>query len=887
MAVAALPFIVAPALANTSGIVGMLLSANTAFTAGAFAVAGAVIDSSLMMPAIFGDDRVGDFRGNRIGDFRLQTASEGAILKRVYGTTRIAGNVIWYKNKRNFTIKSQSGGKGGMGGSATTLTTGVKADVAIAVCKGPVTRIKRVWANNTLVYDYNRKLNETSTRIRFSVQHTPSNNLRVHIDPSHAEGFSFSKIVQGVDLTISGSSHAGNNGTYKVKSKVFVSDTHHYVVLDTVADPAVVGFGDSITLTQDTPLVHPAYIGALELHKGDQTEPSDVMESVDGVGNVPLYKDVAFVAMSDLVLSQFGNALPQFSFEVEDANSPTLATVVADVCDSVGLAASEYDTTGLSGTVSGYATASIQPGWQTLEPLAMRHNFFATTSGGKLKFTHRGSEDTIVIDENDLGAMPLGAGATPSIVFGSKPERELPKQLALNYIDGEGDYADGSESVSRATDTQGSELQIEVPVVMTSTEARAVADRLFWQALRQRQTVALTLPPKYSNIVAGDLLTIPYAGRTYTVYAMSVSIGANLMVEIEGLVREAISTASITADKPTRDPKDMYAGNNTLMEIIDVAPLRDAEVDTPGIYWVTAPPDANAWTGAAIYRAPNDVDAEFSTPFGTHTGARPQIGDADTVLSAPTVFGIVDNHNTVNVTINTGSLSSVTNSQLLNGYNLALLGDELIAFQTATSTGDADNPYQYTLSGLLRGLKGTEAAASSHAVGERFVMLQENPSEQPSAHFQPMLASFRGQTHYFRSAASGVDIADVDSTSHTFTLATIRPLPPVHAKITRTGNDVTLTMHRRSRREIDPTDTKPQMTEPGERYVFEIYDNATGTLRDTKEVVGITTLTDPITWPYPAADQTSDGLTPGETIKVKCYQQTDLGGRSNPTEVIG
>ncbi len=44
--------------------------------------------------------------------------------------------------------------------------------------------------------------------------------------------------------------------------------------------------------------------------------PDPKMEAVEGTGNVPSYRGTAYVVIEDLELGQFGNRVPQFSFEV-------------------------------------------------------------------------------------------------------------------------------------------------------------------------------------------------------------------------------------------------------------------------------------------------------------------------------------------------------------------------------------------------------------------------------------------------------------------------------------------------------------------------------------------------------------------------------------------
>ncbi|MBM1556893.1 glycoside hydrolase/phage tail family protein [Sulfitobacter mediterraneus] len=50
--------------------------------------------------------------------------------------------------------------------------------------------------------------------------------------------------------------------------------------------------------------------------------PDPVMEAIEGAGRVPAYRGTAYVVMEDLSLAQFGNRIPQFSFEVIRPEQP-------------------------------------------------------------------------------------------------------------------------------------------------------------------------------------------------------------------------------------------------------------------------------------------------------------------------------------------------------------------------------------------------------------------------------------------------------------------------------------------------------------------------------------------------------------------------------------
>ena len=61
----------------------------------------------------------------------------------------------------------------------------------------------------------------------------------------------------------------------------------------------------------------------MRIYKGSADQlPDPVMEAIEGAGLVPAYRGTAYVVMEDLPLGQFGNRVPQFSFEVVRPEQP-------------------------------------------------------------------------------------------------------------------------------------------------------------------------------------------------------------------------------------------------------------------------------------------------------------------------------------------------------------------------------------------------------------------------------------------------------------------------------------------------------------------------------------------------------------------------------------
>jgi hypothetical protein len=105
---------------------------------------GSVVDSwivSSLAPA----QRI---EGARLDTLRITSATEGAVIPRIYGRMRIGGNIIWATDFREETkTTTQGGGKGGGGGKVKTTEYLYYASFAVALCEGPITGIGRVWAD--------------------------------------------------------------------------------------------------------------------------------------------------------------------------------------------------------------------------------------------------------------------------------------------------------------------------------------------------------------------------------------------------------------------------------------------------------------------------------------------------------------------------------------------------------------------------------------------------------------------------------------------------------------------------------------------------------------------------------------------------------------------
>jgi hypothetical protein len=187
------------------------LGSTLGYAAGS--IAGTYIENQL-----FSNKKTQNFYGPRLSDLTVQTSTYGKMIPVLYGTSRIAGNIIWSQPIRevaNTQTVRNGGGKGSRKITHSYTSFSYFATLAIAICEGKIDSVQRVWADAKL------------------------------LDPSH--------------------------GNYRI----------YYGTEDQLPDPLI--------------------------------------EAIQGKGRAPAYRGLAYIVIEDLPLAEFGNRIPNFTFEVKKA----------------------------------------------------------------------------------------------------------------------------------------------------------------------------------------------------------------------------------------------------------------------------------------------------------------------------------------------------------------------------------------------------------------------------------------------------------------------------------------------------------------------------------------------------------------------------------------
>ena len=136
--------------AAIGGSIGGGILGISAVTIGGFigSSLGGMVDSWIVSSLTPGQ-RV---EGQRLDSLRITSATEGAVLPRLYGRMRIGGNIVWATDFREeVNTTTEGGGKGGGGPKVTTTEYLYSASFAVALCEGPITGIGRIWADGKVM----------------------------------------------------------------------------------------------------------------------------------------------------------------------------------------------------------------------------------------------------------------------------------------------------------------------------------------------------------------------------------------------------------------------------------------------------------------------------------------------------------------------------------------------------------------------------------------------------------------------------------------------------------------------------------------------------------------------------------------------------------------
>ncbi len=531
----------------------------------------------------------------------------------------------------------------------------------------------------------------------------------------------------------------------------------------------------------------------------------------------------------------------------------SLTGIVAELSGRVGIASEDIDVGDLQKIIDGYVLNTRISSSNAISKLTDAMFFSGVESDGILKFKLFGKEQEIEISEDDLIKSENESGLVISYI----PETYLPSKVDVNFISRESNYLVSSTSDGRDSIIAKQIYENNIPMVLTGSKAKTIAEISLADIWAAKKNYNFSLPLNFIKLDIGDIVKLNRNNGDVENIKIEKITFSNNRINISG--RSFEKTIFGFTDY------DDYQGSSTTTippliettaEIMDISSLPGDDLNKAYIRFAVSGGNDN-WIGAEIFYSV--TDSNYQSLGAVQSPA--VMGNSINAISDANSF-IWDEGNELEVFLLNGELASTTNSDVLNGSNIALLGNEIIQFRTAEFI--AENHYK--LKGLLRGRLGTENKTSGHVAGERFILLNNLilRAELPKA--------LIGSSVNFKVVSFGQGINDVAPIVITYKGQNLIPYALAHFEaIKQVSGDIDFSWIRRSREFSAWRDyVDMPLSEATEKYNISILNNTDQVVREIEVTASA--------FSYTASMQTTDFGSSQTTVKAKLYQISENVG---------
>jgi hypothetical protein len=549
-----------------------------------------------------------------------------------------------------------------------------------------------------------------------------------------------------------------------------------------------------------------------------------------------------------------------------------LADIVSAECLQSGLLTSgDIDVTALTASVRGYRVGSIGAIRSAIEPLQAAWPFDVVQHGYVIRFVARGGASVVTIPAADLDAR--GAGQEPGVQITTSREMDsqLPRRVTVQHLDYDREHNAGTQYAERLNTAAINALVLDLPIVLTATEAAGKAEVLLYLYWLERYDVAVTLPPTYNQLEPGDVVTLvtPEGNVSLRLTAIHYTSDGRIACHAKYASAAIYTPTAVGASPAVSGATTITPVAASVYVLMDVPMVSSAQ---SGPSFLVAMTGALAeWRGGVLMQ---------STDAGSTWASLQDFGPPGSALGTCTnsigvvEHRVIDNASVLNVTLAQGELFSVTQLAMLGGANHFAYGAngrwEIIAAQTCTLVSGTS----YVLQNLLRGRFGSEWAMGLHAGGDALV-----PLDTADVAAIAMSSGSIGLSYLYRGVTVDRDISTDANRAFAYQGVNLKPLSPIALTGNRdpSSNDWTLTWVRRTRDGGEWRDyVDASLGEATESYAIDVY--ADSTYAAVKRTI---TASAP-SCVYARADQVSDFGANQATLYLKLSQISATVGRGYP-----
>lgn len=855
---------------------GAWMGASLGLGIAALGMSGASVGwtiGSLVGQALIGGPKT---EGPRLGDLRVTGTEYGQVIPWVASRPRVSGQIIWASEKRE-TAYTTEVGKGG-GAEYTTYT--YDADVLYMLAENELTGVSRIWKNNELVWTgdtlkegtwYNiTELNGNTLQMPHPVYEAavgvgnapayrgrtcimieglqlgpngeiPNLTFEIGVSGTPGENRVCIAVIDENDAqpeSVLGPRWASfrqawpkrkfwllkpNAGEALTTPKAFDTDSRAYGPIPVTRDMGIAGSAsDWYSICKCNTIASNDAVALFIDNSGSMTT-----DTVRASYNLFLSKLAARNISVIVVTNAVEDYITPFNAILDVPGTPAVQGFYEDIkftLDNV-LKRAEYSSDEYSiqnssdYTVKGLAISQVSSTRSVLEQLQAGY-LFDVHSSDKIYFKNKNFTSVVTIPWSDIGVGDNNSVDEPFQIRLAN-DLEIPGQISLAFNNINADHQTATEYSDRLLSDQKSITNASLPLALTPSEAKRIVNAMLIDQINSVAGTTITLPLKYSYLEPNDIFTVQSqdSSRAYKLKVVSKKDSLGI-IELECVLYEnsVIEYTGVT-DNEIQNVTEVIQIAPTIWKPMDIPILRD--IDDEYGYYVALKGDIQgssyAWPGGVLLRSWDNIN--FNQIGLVLTPAI--IGTCQTTLGNFTEGNVFDEYNTLTVDVGTGTLSSVTREALFNDESLnnMLVGSEIIRFRSAEliSLG------VYRLSGLLRGMRGTESAISTHAANEDCIVLSTNGLMRTVGTLSQI-----NNTSYLKAVTNGLRLATITSEPFVDTGVAVKPFSPTNLRVNKNLQDSSLNISwiRRTRKEVTyfgNTGGNVPLGESSEKYRLRIY----------------------------------------------------------------
>jgi hypothetical protein len=435
------------------------------------------------------------------------------------------------------------------------------------------------------------------------------------------------------------------------------------------------------------------------LHLGGEEQAADPLIA-SAMGTTPAYRGIAYAVFEGMQLADYGNRIPSLTFEVDaDAGAVASGTVAAALADEV--------VAGAGGVMLGGFAASGTSVRGVLDTLAMLDGGWWQADGRRIvRRTDAGA--AIVVTDIAMDAHGQGRRRQRRIAALADVAREV----GVAHHDPARDYQIGVQRVRRPGPGERID-RIELPAVLSAGDAKGVAAALLARSAGERTRRRIALGSEGLGIVPGSIVRVADEAERWRVAFSSVE---GLVTTLDLVPIAAVPIAPTASSGAVAGAADLTVGR-TVLVVAELPGLDDVALVAPRAS-VIACGEGAGWRQAALLYSLDD-GVTWVAAGGT---AAPGVIGMVVVPPVDASASLVDRRSRMVVVLERGDmmLGDADAAALAGGTNLAVVGGEVIQFERAEPMGQA----RWALSGLHRGLRGTEDRIGLQRPGDRFALIE-------------------------------------------------------------------------------------------------------------------------------------------------------------------